>query len=388
MSSFLLPSGPPTFAAALRDVSAKSRDARIAAAERLALADEPELQQATTALCAISGDALAIVRAAGVRGLGELAMRIRGELEVTAGVQPASVLASDDAVMSALEQRLGDTSPIVREVAAIALGQLGGARAHRALAEALRSEHPAVRFQALAGYVETSTDAEPRKVIALLRDADPEVRAQAARALATLIDAAPHAKAAMIAALRELLTDGAPRARAEAALALAKLGDASGREALGGALEDPTLRGEALEAIATLSLTDYAGVIARIAANIFTSPFDRIAVARALIHLGDPRGRELLSAALAGFRALPRVLAVQAIGELGLAELAPEVAKLAERSRGVDASTLVGALGALAAQSPEARAALENLARGKGRSAELAAGELNKVAALPPGSAR
>ena len=59
---------PPTFAAALRDVRAKSRDARIAAAERLARADEAELSEAVKALCVVSGDAEAIVRAAGIRG--------------------------------------------------------------------------------------------------------------------------------------------------------------------------------------------------------------------------------------------------------------------------------------------------------------------------------
>lgn len=382
-----MPQAPPTFAAALRDVRAKGREARIAAAERLALAEEQELSEALPALCSISDDAEAIVRASGVRGLGELGARFRDDVEGHA-VQPASRLADDEAVIEALEKRMADTSPIVREIATIALGQLGGERCHRMLLKALASEHPAVRFQALAGYVETSASADPGRVIALLSDDDAEVRGQAARALATLLAAAPNAKPQLIAALKGALADGNARARAEAALALAKLGDASGSDQLGAALEDLTLRGEVLEAIAALSLTRYAEVIARLARNVFTSPFDRVAIARVLVRLGDARGAELLRAALAGFRALPRVLAVQAIGELGLRELASEVAKLAERPRGVDASTLVGALGALAAVSPEARPALELLARGRGRSAELAAAELNKVMPLPPTSTR
>jgi HEAT repeat protein len=377
-----MPQAPPTFAAALRDVRARSREARIAAAERLALADERELSEAVPALCAISGDAEAIVRASGVRGLGELGARFRDDVEGPA-IQPASRLADDDAVIEALEQRMADTSPIVREIATIALGQLGGERCHRTLVKALASEHPAVRFQALAGYVETSANADPSRVIARLSDEDAEVRGQAARALATLLAAAPGAKPQLIAALKGVLADGNARTRAEAALALAKLGDASGSDQLGAALDDLTLRGEVLEAIATLSLGSYADVIARLARNVFTSPFDRIAIARVLVRLGDARGAELLRSALAGFRALPRVLAVQAIGELRLRELTPEVAKLAERPRGVDASTLVGALGALAAVSPEARPALEVLARGRGRSAELATQELTKSGPSP-----
>jgi len=151
-------------------------------------------------------------------------------------------------------------------------------------------------------------------------------------------------------------------------------------EALAGALDDPMLRGEALEAIGQLSLTSYADPIMRIARNVFTSPFDRMAIARTLSQLGDARGVQLLRGALAGFRAAPRVLAVQVIGELRLLELAPELEKLSRRSRGVDARTLTEALGALAAQSPLARASLERLAGGRGRAAALAAAELNRCA--------
>jgi HEAT repeat protein len=376
-----MPQARPTFAAALRDVNAKAQQARLAAAERLAQADEHELSDAVRGLCAISADREAIVRAAGLRGLGEIAAREQ-DPDASVPITQPSALADDEAVLEALAQRMEDTSPIVREVATIALGQVGGPRCHRMLERALRSEHPAVRFQALAGYVETSDSAQPRRVIALLSDTDAEVRGQAARALATLISVAPDARPAVIAALKGALEDTSPRTRAEAALALARLGDASGSALFAVALEDPTLRGETLEAIAALSLTSHADLIARIARNVFTTAFDRIAIARTLARLGDGRGVELLRAALGGLRTAPRLLAVQAIGELGLAELGPEVAKLVERPRGVDATTLVGALGALAAKSPEARAGLERLAAGRGRSAELATGELNTRAAL------
>lgn len=369
--SFLLPPRPPSFAAALRDVTAKSQSARLAAAERLGQAGAGELDEAIAALSAISGDREAIVRVAGIRALGELAAQRRAELPEGGG----------EALAQLLDERLRDSSSHVREVAAIALGQLGGHACHRVLERALHSEHPEVRFQALAGYVESSDGAEPRKVIGFLSDPDPEVRGQAARALACIASGPSSGRAAVVSALKAVLSDAASRTRCEAALALARLGDAAGSQELAAALDDATLRGEALEAIASLELRGYGDAIFRIARNVFTSPFDRMAIARTLVKLGDGRGKELLRAALDGLRSAPRVLAVQAIGELGLLELAPQLAKLAERSRGVDAATLTEALGALADSSAEARGALERLAGTSGRVAELALAELNRRSA-------
>jgi HEAT repeat protein len=338
---------PPTFAAALRDVRAKSRDARLAACQRLAQANEGELVEALAALSIASGDAEAVVRAAGIRAIGELSLEYGEEL------------AREGKLTALLIERVRDHSPLVREVATIALGQLGGERAHNALEAALQSEHAEVRFQAIAGFAETDERADPRRLTALLRDGDAEVRGQAARAVATLAAAEPHAKAAVIEALKGVLTDASARTRAEAALALAQLGDASGGDVFRDALEDPTLRSDVLEAIAELSLTGYADVIARMAGNVFTSPFDRIAGARALVRLGDARGVELLRAALSGFRAMPRVLAVQAIADLArsgcgsaVSVLAPQLAKLADRPRGVDPAAVAEALELLNGRTP------------------------------------
>jgi len=332
---------PPTFAAALRDVRAKSRDARLAACQRLAQASAGEVDEAVAALSVASGDAEAIVRAAGIRALGELSLE-HGE-----------ALARDGKLSALLIERVRDRSPFVREAATIALGQLGGERAHNALEAALQSEHPEVRFQAIAGFAETSASADPRRLTPLLSDPDGEVRGQAARALATLAETAPDAKAAALEALKALLSDTHARTRAEAALALARLGDASGSDVFAAALEDPTQRGEVLEAIAALGLTRYADRLARIARNVFTSPFDRMAIARVLVRLGDARGVELLRAALSGFRVTPRILAVQAVGDLGLTELAPALAKLKDRPRGVDRATLDAALERLNSRFPQ-----------------------------------
>ena len=251
---------------------------------------------------------------------------------------------------------------------------------------ALQSEHPEV-FQAIAGYAETSESAEPRRLTPFLSDADAEVRGQAARALGALAVVAPKTQASVVAALKAVLGDASPRTRAEAALALARLGDASGGDVLGMVAEYRALRAEVLQAIAALSLTRYGDVIRP----------DRLATCSPRRSTPWPsRGRcsgSAMGAAssccepLAGFRATPWVLAVHAIGERARPSWRP-TGQARRPAGGVDATTLIEALGALAAQSPEAQAALERLAARSGRAAELAAAELSRLGALSPADPR
>jgi HEAT repeat protein len=346
---------PPTFDAALRDVRAKSKDARRAAAERLALVEEDQRAQSLEALCALCRDADWSVRSAAVRGLTDLSLELALEPEVE----------------RALIGALSDVHPGVRELAAIALGRIGGDVCSAALERALDSAHPEVRFQALAGYVEAADEPRLERVTPALADGDVEVRGQAARAIATLVErlaasdgkGAPGARTRALAELRTLLSDSMPSVRAEAALALARLGDASGEAQLGAALDEALLRNDALEAIARLGLRSLAERAFRVGRNIFTSPPDRIAVARTLFALGDPRGLTLLRAALHGLRRAPRALAVAAAGELGVTELLPELLDLVRKPSKVDPETLAEALALLGEKSPQARAGLQHMAQ-------------------------
>lgn len=348
----LLPQLPPTFQAALRDVNAKTRDARIAAAERLARCEQEELRAATDALCTLTRDVLPVVRVAAVRALGML------ELDADASTARDTLRV----IGRALVEKLDDRDPRVREQAMVALGQLGDSgdeTIQHALEHGLASAYPEVRFQALAGYVETVRHAQPDKVSALLGDADAEVRGQAARALGHFSQA--EAGSALLNSLRAALADASLRVRNEAALALAKLGDRACSDALGPALDDATLRHEALDAIGALGLRAHTERVAAMARWVFGSAVDRLAAARALVRLGDPRGVETLRAALRGYRSGHRVLALQITLDLRLAELGEDLAHLAQRPRAAERGLLAEALAAVASKSPAARVALAQL---------------------------
>lgn len=359
----LLPPLPPTFEAALRDVTAKTRDARIAAAERLAQAELEQFEAASAGLCTLSADKDPTVRSAAVRALGRIELQADAHAEHSSGERSAQADAITKA-SRALIDRLEDSDGRVREQAAVALGEIGAVRDHprhqaiqRALERGLESPHPEVRFQALAGYVETAAAPEIAKVSKLLRDADVEVRGQAARALGEFSPAQASAP------LRAALEDSALRVRSEAALALAKLGDDAGSDAIGRALDDVALRHEALEAIGALKLTAHTERVAAMARWVLGSSLDRLAAARALARLSDPRGIAALRAALHGYRRTPRVLALQIAIDLRAPELGEDLARLGKRILAADRELWFEALVSVAPESPAAMAALTELSK-------------------------
>jgi HEAT repeat protein len=342
---WFLPPLPPTFEAALRDVRARGVQARVAAADRLGQPEPAERERAVAALCVLANDADARVRAASVRAL---------------------TLLAEPKTLSALLERLQDGDPLVRELSVLALAELGGASAENALREALHSRHPEVRFQAVACYAEGS-----EQIAALLEDEDAKVRAHTARSLARI---GPRARGALVAALR----DAHPNVRREAAIALARIGHDAGKDELVGALFDPELTVEALDAIGELCLHEAADAITPFALG-FLRPWPvRVAAARALLRLGDPRGQAALGQVLAGFRAGGRSYAVQIAGELRVTALAPALARLARRPRGTDPETLADALTALL-PDPHAKRGLQTLAQGRGEVARKARDALDRA---------
>jgi HEAT repeat protein len=333
--AWLLPPLPPTFEAALRDVRARSAEARAAAGERLAEPEPGNAERALEGLLVLASDGQASVRAAAIRGLKQLGR--------------------EDA-MACLLERLDDSDALVRELSVVAIGAIGGPRAEAVLLRALRSPHPEVRFQAVASYVESCEPDDAGAVVPLLRDPDPKVRGNAARSLSRF---SAHAHDD----LRRALTDDDGQVRSEAALALARSGDASGVAGLRTALGDPELVVEALDAIGGLGLRELSGEAAAIAQAVLKPLGLKVAAARALLRLGDARGTRALREVLRAFRSDARSSAVQVVGELRIGELAGELQRLALRPRGVDPETLVDALAALLPDSEQARVGLQTLAR-------------------------
>ena len=312
----LFPPLRPNFDAALRDVGAKDASLRAAAAERLGDPPGDRVAEARAALHPLLDDRSAAVRAQAMTSLA----RTKGR-------------AALDRLLARFE--VGD--PTVRQVALIAAAELGDRRALPALVEALSSERPEVRFQAVASIAQLAPDEAAAPLAARIHDPDPEVRAHLADALGALED--PRAAGA----LKALLDDAVPAVAEGAAIGLARLGDGAGVAQLVRALGDRERCMEAAWALGEVGATEAIEPLATLGVDI--------------TGLGDA-----LRAVLTALRSDARSYAVELVGELGEAALAPELARLAKRPRGVDPVVLAEALARLAPESDAAYAGLRTLA--------------------------
>ncbi|MFC5138149.1 HEAT repeat domain-containing protein [Actinomycetospora rhizophila] len=218
-------------------------------------------------------------------------------------------------------------------------------------------------------------DALPR-LVALLADRDPEVRAVAARALGHLAD--PSAAAPLVRAL------AAPDARLphqEALSAVARTGIASHGALLRAADDlDPRVRARAVEA---LGLVGAVGAAPRLVTALVEDPVAevRLRAARALGRLGSPVALEPLLAATAGSEPAPlRATAAQALGALGARTAVPVLARLVADPDHWVAHTAAAAL--LAAGPDGERVLLELAGRRPAAAAEHAR---EALAAAGPG---
>ena len=292
-----------TLEAALRDLQHKDPRVRAQAAE--ALGREDLGKEALTALLAAADDGHSSVRYAALLSLGELGR--------------------PQAIPSAVD-RLDDGDPLVREAAVIALGQIGAAAggdespasraaldtAFAALARAVKSDRPEVRFQAIASLAEISSERSAPLLRPLVGDRDPKVRAQAAAALGDARDEAARE------ALAAHLTD-VEEERHEAALALARLGDLRAVPILVTSLPAGDRAFDAATALAELDAArqpEIRALCAGLLTRILGDPMVKVRAAQALARAGDPRGRAYLEKALRARRDEVRGLATTVLTEL------------------------------------------------------------------------
>jgi HEAT repeat protein len=294
--------------AALRDLGDRDPRVRAQAADALGRADDRERPRAGAALERACVDEHPSVRYAALLSLGEL------------GAGPGL-----DAALEIAAGRLSDGEPLVREAAAIALGDLGAAaadagtpplveRAWSALALALKSAQPEVRFQAIASLAQIDAARAAPLVRPALADADAHVRAQAACALGDARDAASAD------ALAPLVADASPEVRHEAALALARLHDRRAVPVLVAALDDRARALDAASALADLGAADGEpgrAALTRALGRLLGDPLVKLHAARALARSGDARARAWLEKAARSRREDVRGLAQSVLSDLG-----------------------------------------------------------------------
>jgi HEAT repeat protein len=334
----------PTFEAALRDVRARSAEARAAAAERLGNTAAERLGNAAPDDSTRAGEALRTllddpspeVRIAALDALGRL---------------------GDGRAFEAVLACLDDPHAVVREVALIAASSLGRERALEAVHAALGGPHPELRFQAVAALAELDPDAARAPLTERLGDDDARVRAHAAEALATLGDD-PATRRALAARLQ----DPSPEVRSEAAAALAVFGDVRAIPALRGALQDPSRAVSAAESLGALGAQEARDDLGRVVQSLFAPLILKACAAASLVSLGDPRGVEGLRAVLRAWRPDGRSHAVRCVGELKVLALADELCRFVDAPRGTDPLTLAEALASLSGAHDGARKALHRMA--------------------------
>lgn len=380
--SFLLPPLPPTFEAALRDVRARSHAARVAAARRLGEPDAARETQARAGLVTLLQDPHLTVRAAALEGLEQV---------------------GDGSTWDAVVARLDDPSPLVRELAVLALAAVNHPGRPALLARLSRpdSDHPpAVRFQALAALLQHHAQEAFAVLLAATEDPDGRVRARAAQLLCGLIEGdavgttgagpawpgtdprdgtrppqlAPGDLPRLQQRLRALLDDALPEVRLEAALSLSRLGDAQALPPLRAALFAPSTRLDALEALGSYPAEVAGPAVQDVLAwgtRVLAPPYVNALAGRCLLRMGRADlARPCLQEALTAWRPSGRNLALECLGGLraeqpesaALADLGPTLLRLATRPRGSDPEALAAAAHALAPVSPDAERAVSLLA--------------------------
>jgi HEAT repeat protein len=154
-------------------------------------------------------------------------------------------------LLPTLLRALSDPHPLVRRVAAEALGRTRDPRIEKALEKATRDRDAAVRAAAVDALGELGTETVLPLLLERLHDQDPFVRRQAARALGRL--GAPTATASLIErAIREKDSE----VKRTIAWALGQIGDPRAIETLQALARSPdpylsAIAGEALEKIRT-----------------------------------------------------------------------------------------------------------------------------------------
>ncbi len=322
---FAIPPLPPTFDAALRDVTAKGDRFRAAAARALGNPPDERIDEARVGLMTLATDEHVFVRLEAVGALDAIGQRGADVFEV-------------------LEAQLDDPHPTVRQAALVGLTHTDQARARAFVLRAVQGDDEALKLAAALALREYD---DPEPLRSLLRDGTPEVRMVAAQSLGDLAD-----NKETLAPLVPLLLDLDRDARFAAAVALGQAGDERATKVLVSGLEQRDQRFAAVTALGFTGADEAREPLAKIAESFLAPLVTKAAASASLVRLGDPRGVPGLRAVLGAWRSDGRAFAVELAGELRVDELLPELRALRSRPRGVAAETIEIAIAAIESGAP------------------------------------
>jgi HEAT repeat protein len=331
---------PRTAEAALRDARDKKAAVRLSALHDLTrYATAPDGQRARRELAR----ALATDVSAQVRGAAALALADAG--------------ASDET--DALLEALSDAHLRVRQMALIALGELGEGTDERvvsAIGAALADEAPALRFQALIAYSRVAGERAEPAILRGAQDADAEIRHVSLRLLEerATSDEGVRPSEPVLAAARDALDDEALSVRVVAAILLGRAGDGSGSNIVADALNQSRVRLDPEDEHAAISLVGelrIRGAIRGLERRAHGLGFGRHPLAHealiALARLGESRAKARILRGLRAFTRDARTLAVDAAGRAGLVEAREIIEAMRGNDRRADGVAVERALALL-----------------------------------------
>lgn len=294
----LLPPLKPTVEAALRDVHAKGRDFRLAAAVALGDAPDSKKDDARRGLLKLVQDSDPLVRRAALRSLG--------------------AYPGPDLLINA-ERAIGDPDPRVVDAAFELLGAIGEPALER-LSAILSGGEASRRILAARALVEAAPELARDRFLALFPDAeDPTFSAALALALGDLKETRAIPK------LLDALRTPGLELRESAALALADLGRAEGATLLIARLERREAIEETLLALGKLKVPEAIPALRAVASKRFSPGLRRSLALGALAALGDEASLESLRRGLRAFFPAKRAITAHAIAAFRIQALRPDV---------------------------------------------------------------
>jgi HEAT repeat protein len=280
----------------------------------------------------------------------------------------AAVALADAGAQGALEavlRALNDDHPRVRQMALVALGEIGGGdvRARQAVERALSDRAAEIRFQALVAFHRLAGDEALEAVAGALEDEDAHIRYVAWRICEERWVESGQATQELLARARDALGDEAAEVRLAAAIVLGRAGDDFGADALAEAVNAGTGAREledqqtAIELAGELRIEKARRGLERRAFGVFGVSRDAFAwQARvALARMGDARARAGILRGLAGWTRDGRTLAVAAAGRARLAEAKPTILAMRGDAARADPEAVEDALALLGPAPPADR---------------------------------